>query len=567
MALTPQVVTASLFLIIVAAPLLTLLLSTLLLWRYRRTVTRTMAAPGEFHAQGAAPPPSVGWPPDRPPLGGDHTGSDLYRLVRRAPWYHAIQYAGAGLAFALVFALAARFVYPLRLDAPGFLIGVWIYAWPVVLALPLVVPGSMRWRVVGVVIYFALLLLLGLWAASIADIPEYRVGGIALDARSSMTPWGMMRLWLAVDGWPTLLIVLCWNRWVRAVAPLMLALVTTAISGTWIAYVALFSKRGVDTVVALSVSLKTPVYWFVLATVVVSLAGFGAMGWGLARWIARAYRRRKSSDQSLALDALWLLFASSYTMWLVLGGLGWAATAPVALLAYKLVLGAERRIMRLPSNVTHGLTFLRVFSLGRRSDALLDAVARHWRHLGSVQMITGPDVALSTVQPHQFLDFLSGKLTRHFVRDRASLERSLAERDRGPDPDGRFRINNFFCHADSWQAALPRLVEEGDVILMDLRTFAAANSGCIHELQYLTQQVPFERCLLIVDGTTDEAFLARTLTDAWAQLPPGSPNEKRSPDDAPVQRFESGHLAWQRLLRRLCDAGASGARDSVALTR
>ncbi len=556
MALTPQVVTASLFLVIVTVPILTLLLSTLLLWRYRRAVTRAMAAMGEFHTSVTATPPSAGSAPDQLHPVGDHTGRDLYRLAIRAPWNHAIQYAAAGLAFALVFALAARFVYPLRLDAPGFLIGVWIYAWPVVLALPLIVPSSMRWRVVGVLVYFGVLLLLGLWAASIADIPDYKVGGIVVGARSSMTPWGMIRLWLAVDGWPTLLTVLCWNRWVRAVAPLMLSLVTTAISGTWIAYVALFSKRGVDTAVALSVSLKVPVYWFVLATIMLSLAGFGAIGWGLARWMTRAYRQRRSSDLSLVLDALWLLFASSYTMWLVLGGLGWAATAPAALLAYKLVLQVGRAIADLPANVTRGLTFLRVFSLGRRSDALLDAVARHWRHLGTVQMITGPDVALSTVQPHQFLDFLSGKLPRHFVRDRASLERSLSERDRARDPDGRFRINNFFCHTDSWQSALPRLVEEGDAVLMDLRSFSAVNSGCIHELRHLTQHVPFDRWLLIVDETTDEAFLQRTLKAAWAQLAPGSPNANRSPDEAPVHRFESGHLAWQRLLRRLCDVGA-----------
>jgi hypothetical protein len=36
----------------------------------------------------------------------------------------------------------------------------------------------------------------------------------------------------------------------------------------------------------------------------------------------------------------------------------------------------------------------------------------------------------------------------------------LAERDHVQDPDGRFRINNFFCHADSWRSALPRLVED-----------------------------------------------------------------------------------------------------------
>jgi hypothetical protein len=171
-------------------------------------------------------------------------------------------------------------------------------------------------------------------------------------------------------------------------------------------------------------------------------------------------------------------------------------------------------------------------------------------------MITGPDVARSTVQPHQFLDFLSGKLTKHFMRDQASLERSLAERDHVQDPDGRFRINNFFCYADSWRSALPRLVEDGDAVLRDLRSFSETNTGCIHELRHLAQNVPFDRCLLIVDETTDEPFLERTLREAWEQLPPGSPNHSRSPDEATVHRFESGTVAFRRLLRRLCDAGA-----------
>jgi hypothetical protein len=259
----------------------------------------------------------------------------------------------------------------------------------------------------------------------------------------------------------------------------------------------------------------------------------------------------------LLLDALWLLFASSYAMWLVLGGLVWATAAPAALVAFKLVLAAARRVQADTANVTPGLTFLRVFSLGRRSDALLDGVSRYWRHIGSIQMITGPDVALSTVQPHQFLDFLSGKLTRHFVRDQASLERSLAELDRVRDPDGRFRINNFFCHADSWQPALPRLVEDGEAVLMDLRSFSATNAGCLHELRHLVQNVPFDRCLLVVDGTTDEPFLERTLKEAWEQLPPESPNCRRSPDQAMVHRFEPGAAASRSLLRRLCEASTS----------
>src|SRR5262245_17886112 len=215
---------------------------------------------------------------------------------------------------------------------------------------------------------------------------------------------------------------------------------------------------------------------------------------------------------------------------------------------------ASRRLGALRTFVTRGLTLVRVFSLGRRSDALLDGVARHWRHIGTVQMITGPDVALSTVQPHQFLDFLSRKLDRHFISDQASLARSLAERDHARDPDGRFRINNFFCHADSWQAALPRLVENGEAVLMDLRSFSATNAGCIHELHYLVRNVPFGRCLLVFDDTTDQAFLKHTLIQAWEELPSSSPNYRQPLDETAMHRFAAGTTALRALLKRLCEA-------------
>jgi hypothetical protein len=520
-----------------------------------------MAVVGGFRDPAVAETRSAGPSQSGTPTDGGHDStlprSDLYRRAVSAPWYHALQYAVAGLAFALVFAVAAHFVYPHSLGLPGSLVAVWIYVWPVFLALPLIVPGSLRLSVASVAAYFVVFLLLGLWAATINDLPEYRFGAVMLPARSSVTPARMMGLWLVMNGGATLLMLFCFNRRVRAVAPLLLALVTTAITGTLAAVFALFSAQGVDAVVALAVSLDVHVYWFVLATLLLSLAVFGAIGWALARWIARAYRRRRLSDQSLMLDALWLLFASIYSMWLVLGGLAWIATAPVAFLVYKLALAAVARIPRHKSSVMPGLTFLRVFSLGRRSDELFGNVTRYWRYTGSVQMITGPDVAGSTVQPHQFLDFLSGRLSRHFVHDRASLEHSLAERDRTTDPDGRFRINNFFCHADSWQAILPRLVHEGDTVLMDLRSFSAASTGCIHELRYLLQDVPIGRCLLVVDETTDTSFLEHTLQEAWERLPPGSPNRAHPLEQAALHHFDTGGVSLRRLLQRLCDA-ASG---------
>jgi hypothetical protein len=243
-------------------------------------------------------------------------------------------------------------------------------------------------------------------------------------------------------------------------------------------------------------------------------------------------------------------------MWLVLGGVSWVAAGPLAFVAFKLTWVLAARFTPAPRQPV-GLTFLRVFSLGRRSEALLERVARHWRHVGSIQLITGPDLAASTVQPHQFLDFLAGKLGRHFIGDQASLAASLAERDRGADLDGRFRINNFFCHADSWKAVLPRLVMDGDSVLMDLRSFDAEHAGCTHEIRHLVAEVPFRRCLLVVDASTNEALLDGLLESVTSSLRPISPNFGRSPEEMPRFTFDAAPAGIRRLIRRLADTAGS----------
>ena len=553
--LTPTLLSSLLLFVVSVAASLTLLISALLLWRYRRAVTRNMAASG---GSDGLPPHALASSERRQALtpGNRKTGTTLYQYAMHAPWRLALSYASAGLAFALVFAIAAHLVYSFRLGLPGFLVGVWVYTWPVVVALLLVAPASWRLHLTLVVAYFGIFLFLILWAGTITDLAPTQFGALTLPARSSATPETTMRIWLVANAVPTLLVLLCFNRWVRAVAPLVLAFVTTAISGMLVAYFALFSERGVAAAVAMSTALKVHVAWLVLGTALLSLAAFGAFGWALARWIARAYRRGTVSDQSLMLDALWLLFATLYAMWLILGGLAWTATAVAAFAVYKLALVVTRALFIPRSRTSHGLTFLRVFSLGRRSERLLDALARYWRHIGSVQIITGPDVARSTVQPHQFLDFLSGRLATHFVRDADSLARSFASWNRARDRDGRYRINNFFCHADSWKSALPQLAEEQDVVLMDLRSFSATNAGCIHELKHLVDNVPLERCLLLVDDTTDIEFLERTLQQAWQNLQTSSPNRGHSPKEVPIHRFGAEGSALPHLVRRLCDTEA-----------
>ncbi|HYP69119.1 MAG TPA: hypothetical protein VEP67_12830 [Thiobacillaceae bacterium] len=553
--LTPQVLMIAMFLVIVVVPALTLPLSALLLHRYRKAVARAMGAASGFEEQAAGrESPIASHPVDAvlPEQSGSGKPDDLFRRALTGPWRDGLRYFIAGIAFAVVLALAAHHVYPSGLGMPGFLIGVWIYLWPAFLALAITVPGNWRMWGGGMLGYCTVYALLGLWAGTILNLPEFRFGAAVVPARSTVSPEAMIRLWLVADGAPTLLMLLCFNRRIRAVAPLVLALVTAAVSGLLAVYFALFSPRGVDAAVAVSTGLRIHVYALLSALFVFALLGFGALGWLLARWIARAYRRGRLSEQSLLLDALWLLFASGYSMWLVKGGVVWMLAGPLAFVAFKLTwMLAATYSKRAPSQSV-GLTFLRVFALGRRSEALLENVAKHWRHVGSIQLITGPDLAASTVQPHQFLDFLAGKLARHFVGNEASLAQSLAERDRGADPDGRFRINNFFCHADSWKAVLPHLVRDGDSVLMDLRSFDAKHAGCTHEIRHLVAEVPFRRCVLAVDASTSQAFLDQTLASA-ASLQPGSPNFGRSLEEIPRFTFGTAPDETRRLLWRLAE--------------
>jgi hypothetical protein len=68
--------------------------------------------------------------------------------------------------------------------------------------------------------------------------------------------------------------------------------------------------------------------------------------------------------------------------------------------------------------------------------------------------------------------------------------------------------------ASTWQGTLESLLLRSDVVLMDLRGFSTANSGCLFELQKLAEQRRLERTLFVVDGKTDVDLLRGTLTQA-----------------------------------------------------
>jgi hypothetical protein len=138
---------------------------------------------------------------------------------------------------------------------------------------------------------------------------------------------------------------------------------------------------------------------------------------------------------------------------------------------------------------------------------LFDRTATRWQRFGPVTMIAAPDVGARMVDPGDLLRFATGDITTGFIKSQQDLARQLAALDVLPDRDGRYRINEFYCRDDTWQATVVELIARADAVLMDLRGFSAARRGCEFELRELGARIAPERVVLIVDASTDRALL------------------------------------------------------------
>jgi hypothetical protein len=569
---TPQILFLALLLVTLLAPALTLVVSAVLLRRYRRAVARAMAASAEEAGALSDPATSERPNPDARAVASPARATEtwLRRETLHGPLREAARYAVAGVAFAVTTALVYLVEFRFRFALLPLLVWCWLFAWPVVVTVNLIVPSTWRMKAASVVAYFAVLTILALLAALTPNMEALQLGAASLPAWSMFTPRVVVALWCVLNLPATLLLLAFLNRRVRAVGPLMLSFMMIATTGAVIAWFGMFYAS--EAVIALTVRLGVSVVWTLLAGVAGAFLLFGALGWLAAVWIRRAYQRKAVSDLSLMLDAVWLLFATCYAITLAAfalafsaaiphGGRAWMASGLLGFPVYAIVARIAHRGASAPGAPATTLLFLRVFSLGVRSERMFDAVARHWRHVGSVQFITGHDLATATVGPHQFLEYLSGRLSGLFIGSPGALERSMRLLDTRPDADCRFRINHFFCFRDSWPEVLRRLVDESRVVLMDLRSFTKRNDGCVLELGALVDAVPIGRLVLVVDENTDRDFLDRTLEGFWRTLRADSPNRGASPAAVrPIHVESLGDAERRRLIERLCAAaGTSGA--------
>ena len=104
------------------------------------------------------------------------------------------------------------------------------------------------------------------------------------------------------------------------------------------------------------------------------------------------------------------------------------------------------------------------------------------------------------------------------MQSQDDLARRLAALDTAPDGDGRYRVSEFCCRDDTWQATVVALIARADAVVMDLRGFTPARHGCEFELHELAARLGAGRVVLVVDASTDRSLLEQTAAPAQSGM-------------------------------------------------
>jgi hypothetical protein len=148
-------------------------------------------------------------------------------------------------------------------------------------------------------------------------------------------------------------------------------------------------------------------------------------------------------------------------------------------------------------------------------------------------MIAGTDLADRTLDADDIFQFLDRKLAQRFIVSPVDVARRIDAFDMVADVDGRYRVNECYCHDTTWQDALQALVRYSDVVLMDLRGFQAHNAGCRYELATLAKASRKLRVVVLTDGRTDRAVAQKAVESCrherfiWVEISHLNATERR----------------------------------------
>lgn len=451
----------------------------LIAWRYRRRMQALMSQ-HVLRADPEAAPVPLPLAPAQPVSRADN---------RRAGGRLALLLVVLSLLIAVSSALLwFRLAFPDEAIAPRKIAVIaLLHAWPVVPALALL--WRWPWRRLAAVLL--------LWCALVLPVFVWRqIEPRLLEALLAM----------ALEIGPTMLLValVFLGSATRAIAPWLLVPATVLVALTHLGMEALsrLADRNAPLLVQMAGAIGAE------ATIAAFALGPWLVAWwplrALGRALGRAYTRRWLSDLMVLFAGLWTftLLDKVLTQLTANGAAAFAMLLP--LLWIPLVVVPYGRLAP-RSRRPPTLLVLRVFQQDEQVQALYDHVVERWRLSGPVVMIAGTDLADRTIDADDVFTFLDGRLAERFVGSSAELARRLGTFSTECDLDGRWRVDECYCHDTTWQDALRALVGRSDVVLMDLRGFQAHNAGCRFELQTLSTSQRQLRVVLLADARTDRA--------------------------------------------------------------
>lgn len=389
----------------------------------------------------------------------------------------------------------------------------------------------------------------------------------------ALSPVSRGQRWLVWAGWLLVIVVLLAIAHLPVAQMLLLIMLLVALPVAFMLASSARAVRGAAWLVApalvivgialwelypIVASLVEGVWIGVLAAPFVATAAAVLLIVPLYAWlVTRIYRAKWVSDETLLLLQWWFVATVAFASLEAPMGAAAVALTFLPFGAFVTILLAAFLLQRPRNDPAVRLLLLRTFGARHRSTRLLRDVTRQWRWVGSVELITAPDLATEALTPDELVDFMTLRLRGRFVRDVSTVGPRLSALDVRPDRDGRYRINELMCHDDTWRPVVEALMSEVDVILIDLRGFGPQNAGVVEELERLVALVPLDRVVAVVDGSTDAHALRTTLWRASAAAPPRSP---LALDVAPVLRVvpsPDNRAASRQLLAALGAAASS----------
>jgi hypothetical protein len=293
-------------------------------------------------------------------------------------------------------------------------------------------------------------------------------------------------------------------------------------------------------------------------------------GWRALIALSSRYAAKRFSDIQLALATYWVLLTMFLvaslvkerfmprpirTEWIVL------AVVIIWLLWRWLQASALHAVVRTADPSIGPLLLLRVFKPSGRSQAFTDRFFAYWRFAAPIWMIAGPDLAGAYMEPDEFFKYLRGRLREHFVADPGAAAPRVAALDRLRDPDGRFRVTEVYCTADTWQPTVLEMMARAGVILLDLREYAGTRLGTRYELTEVLRRAPLQKVLVLVGIGDDVSGLRAEIESIWRDVGRSRRDRAESPELTVLQFSRSSHAE----IRGLFCAAVRAAESDIPI--